>query len=145
MGSTDNYRRLNSIKKSIYSKLNPKLEIKIAGALIKSVSHSGFLRFMLGFLNFTKPSRWVMVGYGRFLMVLRGFFVDFLWVFAKFVWVRKTTCGYFFHKPTHGFASFPTQILMKTHTKTQVGFVSHSLCLRHVASLPRRFVIWLPS
>ena len=69
-----------------------------------------------------------MVGYGRFPRVLRGFFVDFLWVFAKFLWVRKPTCGYLFHKPTHGFASFPTQILMKTHTKTQVGFVSHSLC-----------------
>ena len=63
-----------------------------------------------------------MVGYGRFLMVLRGFFVDFLWVFAKFLWVRKTTCGYLFHKPTHGFASFPTQILMENTHKNTSGF-----------------------
>ena len=33
----------------------------------------------MGFLNFTKPLRWVIVGYGRFLTV----FVGFLWVFCK--------------------------------------------------------------
>ena len=60
---------------------------------------------------------WVMVGYGRFLTVLRGFLSSFCGFFVKFLWVRKPTCGYLFHKPTHGFASFPTEILMKTHTK----------------------------
>ena len=33
----------------------------------------------MGFLNFTKTLK---VGYGRFPRLLRGFFVDFLWVFA---------------------------------------------------------------
>ena len=42
-----------------------------------------------------------MVGYGRFPRVLRGFFVDFLWVFAKFLWVRKPTYGYLFVSQTH--------------------------------------------
>ncbi len=67
-----------------------------------------------------------MVGYGTFLMVLRGFFVDSLWVLQSF-------CGYLFHKPTHGFASFSTQILMKTHTKTQIGLcVTFPVCWSYV-------------
>ena len=59
------------------SKLNPKLEIKMAGALIKSVSHSGFRRSRLGFLNFTKPSWWVMVGFLWFYVGSLGIFVGF--------------------------------------------------------------------
>ena len=77
----------------------------------------------MGFLNFIKPSRWVRVGYSRFLTVLPKFFCGFLQSFCGLenphMGICFTNlCGYLFHKPTHGFASFPTQILMKkTHKK----------------------------
>ena len=58
------------------------------------------------------------MGYGRFLTVLRGFLWFFCTVFGKFLWFSKLTCEYFFHKTSHGFASFPTEILMKTHKNT---------------------------